>query len=100
LLQGLITNDTNGLNGSVSLISILSCHTESFSGEAEQTTEGISMHQKIIRIMAYTKSKSSVRNYVGVQHTATYQQKLSLLPSVVESMEKMEKKIFIKFTHT
>lgn len=42
--------------------------------------------------MAYTKTKSSVRNYVGVQYNATYQQKLSLLPSVVESKEKMEKK--------
>jgi len=42
--------------------------------------------------MAYTKTKSSVRNYVGVQYNATYQQKPSLLPSVVESMEKMEKK--------
>lgn len=44
LLQGLITHDIGSLNGSVSLISIPSCHTESFSGEAEQTTESISMH--------------------------------------------------------
>ena len=51
--------------------------------------------------MAYTKTKSSTRNYVDVQYTATYQQKLSLLPSVVESMEKMEKKKnLIKFTYT
>jgi hypothetical protein len=87
-----MTHDTDSLNGSVSLILIPSRHTESFSGEVEQTTESISMHQKIIRIMAYTKTKSSVRNYVDVQYTATYQQKLSLLPSVVESMENMEKK--------
>ena len=92
LPQGLMTHDTDSLNGSVSLILIPSRHTESFSGEVEQTTESISMHQKIIRIMAYTKTKSSVRNYVDVQYTATYQQKLSLLPSVVESMENMEKK--------
>jgi len=52
------------------------------------------MHQKIIRIMAYTKSKSSVRNYVDVQYTAIYQQKLSLSSSGVESMKKMEKKFY------
>jgi DNA polymerase elongation subunit (family B) len=87
-----MTHNTDSLNESVSLISIPSCHTESVSGEVQKTTESISIHQKIIRIMAYTKTKSSVRNYVDVQYTATYQQKLSLLPSVVESMEKMEVK--------
>jgi hypothetical protein len=55
LLQGLMTHDTDSLNKSVSLISIPSCHTESVSREVQQT-ESISVNQKIIRIMAYTKS--------------------------------------------
>jgi hypothetical protein len=93
-----MTHDTQSLNESVSLISIPSCHTESVSGEVQQTTESISIHQKIFRIMSYTNKKSSVRNCVDVQFTATYQQKLSLLPSIVGSMEKMWGGI--KFTYT
>jgi hypothetical protein len=82
---------TDSLNKSVSLISTPSSHTESVSGEVQQTTESISLHQKIIRIMAYTKTKSSVRNYV-MSTILQLTSKNSLLPSVVESM-KMEKKI-------
>jgi hypothetical protein len=85
LLQGLTTRDTDSLNESVSLISIPSCHTESVSGEVQQT-ESISIHQKTtIRIMAYTKSKSSVRNYVHIlQRTSK-----NTHYHVVESMKMM-----------
>jgi len=51
-----MTHDIDSLNESVSLTSIPSCHTESVPGEVQQMTESISIHQKIIRIMAYTKS--------------------------------------------
>lgn len=72
------------------LISIPSCHIEEFSGEVQQK-KSIYIYQHMIRIMASTKSKSSVRNYVHVWCYSTYQQKLSVLPSVVGSIEKMEK---------